>query len=1030
MNECSRIEKEKNGCGGKEATMGEANRGHGEVDVPPQKKEKGKQETQREQGREDVSREEKRPKVEGEGRRYDDCGGVSLCSGRGRSLLGASVSIDAAAVRDGKRGANVDRGGEGTGSSAIGASGIASSSSSFRGKRAERDRPTPVISPRRRHSIHYYSPVVGEEAELLPRGHRRMYNRCPIDPNTYESLNYDVCDNELYLRRMEKLGKTSFPSLEEWALAFVVGCFVALVGFVVDVSVVSVTKLKFELLSTQIQHCTTWSCLWTPLMFLMLFNLLLAVGASLLTILEPVAAGSGVPEIKCYLNGVVVPHVMRLKTLLIKVSGVILTVASGVSAGKEGPMIHSGAIIGGGVCQGRSTTFPWVDLKFKKFRNDRFKRDFVSCGAAAGVAAAFGAPIGGVLFALEEGCSFWNQKLTWRTLFCSMTSTFALNFLLSGWKIGSWGTLSNPGLLNFGSFDEESQPLWTCIDIFIFIGMGAIGGVLGAVFNAVNSQLANLRMKHLIMPKRKYALVLEMGFIVLVTTMLTFGSVVTVGECLQKSKKDICKATGIGQTRDFFCPEGYFNDMATLVFNSQEDSIKLLFHTQGEFSVQNLIIFFVLMYFLSAWTYGCCAPVGIFVPTLISGAAFGRLFGIALQYVFPSYEAHIYTGTYALIGAAALLGGVVRMTLSLTIILIESTNNITYGLPLMITLMVAKWVGDCFTQGIYDIYIELRNIPYLEWEPEEEMKTYNVQHVMTSDVKCLPYRCTAAHIYSLLSSTTHNAFPVVDVDLLPVLKQCVRKSQIMTAPTSPASYLSVMPNLQECIGMYSSNSSPIMGRNNIGDPFYRRRIETKTCGVFLGVISRQQLTVMLQKKSFVNVSEIESRFSSSRLHMSSANSLTYDDFYISYPRYAAFSEVNLRPQDLGCVVDLREVLNPNVATVKDVSPLPRVFNVFRTMGLRHLPVVNIHNYVVGIVTRKDLTGLEYKDSFSEVSESFQSFTSQESSIIDDSRRGKHNAFSHSQRMSPQWSPLDKGWFTSYGTTSPSDSKRSPDYGSS
>ena len=73
-----------------------------------------------------------------------------------------------------------------------------------------------------------------------------------------------------------------------------------------------------------------------------------------------------------------------------------------------------------------------------------------------------------------------------------------------------------------------------------------------------------------------------------------------------------------------------------------------------------------------------------------------------------------------------------RMTLSLTIILIESTNNITYGLPLMITLMVAKWVGDCFTSGIYDIYIGLRNIPYLEWEPEEEMKVRHKKYLASS----------------------------------------------------------------------------------------------------------------------------------------------------------------------------------------------------------------------------------------------------------------------------------------------------------
>ena len=61
-----------------------------------------------------------------------------------------------------------------------------------------------------------------------------------------------------------------------------------------------------------------------------------------------------------------------------------------------------------------------------------------------------------------------------------------------------------------------------------------------------------------------------------------------------------------------------------------------------------------------------------------------------LEEHFPqlSFLTNLYPGTYALIGAASFLGGVVRMTISLTVILIESTNEIDYGLPIMLTLMV------------------------------------------------------------------------------------------------------------------------------------------------------------------------------------------------------------------------------------------------------------------------------------------------------------------------------------------------------
>lgn len=82
-----------------------------------------------------------------------------------------------------------------------------------------------------------------------------------------------------------------------------------------------------------------------------------ALGAALVTYVEPIAAGSGIPQVKCYLNGVKVPRIVRIKTLFVKAIGVITSVLGGLAGGKEGPMIHSGAVVAAGISQGKSTTF-------------------------------------------------------------------------------------------------------------------------------------------------------------------------------------------------------------------------------------------------------------------------------------------------------------------------------------------------------------------------------------------------------------------------------------------------------------------------------------------------------------------------------------------------------------------------------------------------------------------------------------------------------------------------------------------------
>uniref|UniRef100_A0A3B5MDL7 Uncharacterized protein n=2 Tax=Xiphophorus couchianus TaxID=32473 RepID=A0A3B5MDL7_9TELE len=198
--------------------------------------------------------------------------------------------------------------------------------------------------------------------------------------------------------------------------------------------------------------------------------------------------------------------------------------------------------------------------------------------------------------------------------------------------------------------------------------------------------------------------------------------------------------------------------MATLFFNPQEAAIHQLFHQDGTFSPVTLSIFFLLYFLLACWTYGVSVPSGLFVPSLLCGAAFGRLVANILK---VKLGLHIYSGTFALIGAAAFLGGVVRMTISLTVILIESTNEITYGLPIMITLMVAKWTGDFFNKGIYDVHIQLKGVPLLEWETEVEMDKLTASDIMEPNLTYVYPHTRVQSLVSILRTTVYHAFPVV-----------------------------------------------------------------------------------------------------------------------------------------------------------------------------------------------------------------------------------------------------------------------------
>lgn len=199
----------------------------------------------------------------------------------------------------------------------------------------------------------------------------------------------------------------------------------------------------------------------------------------------------------------------------------------------------------------------------------------------------------------------------------------------------------------------------------------------------------------------------------------------------------------------------------------------------GSHKILTLALFTVVYYVLSCATFGLNVSLGVFIPTALVGAAWGRLLAMLTYYVFPQavsnvnqtifhklnhdFQEFLHPGKYALIGAAANLGGVLRMTISLSVILMETTGvETSFFFPLIIALISAKWVGDYFNEGIYDTQIQVNHVPMLTWEPLPQYKGLKAREILSKPVICIKIRDSANYIYEMLKKCDHNGFPVVD----------------------------------------------------------------------------------------------------------------------------------------------------------------------------------------------------------------------------------------------------------------------------
>lgn len=396
------------------------------------------------------------------------------------------------------------------------------------------------------------------------------------------------------------------------------------------------------------------------------------------------AAGSGVAEVRVILSGFVLHGFLGFKTLAIKSVGLVLSVASGMSLGKEGPYVHIATCVGNIACR-----------LFEKYdRNDGKRREVLSAAAAAGVAVAFGAPLGGVLFGLEEVAYFFPSKTLFRTFFCCIIAALTLKFL-------------NPyGTHKIVMFQVHYAVDWEYFELVSFILVGVLGGSLGALFIKASRYWAKSFRK--IPAIKKFPLV-EVALVALITGMIGYWNVLT--------KLPVAKLL-----YNLAAPCDPKDD--TL------DEVGLCPGARGEIPpvLMNLLVAFLVKGFLTVITFGIKVPAGIYVPSMVVGGLMGRLIGHVVQYLVMRFDTFsvwdrcsrigdttcIQPGVYALIAAGSTMCGVTRLSVTLAVILFELTGSLDYVLPFSLAILVAKWTSDFIEPlSIYDLLTELNSYPFL-----------------------------------------------------------------------------------------------------------------------------------------------------------------------------------------------------------------------------------------------------------------------------------------------------------------------------
>ena len=410
------------------------------------------------------------------------------------------------------------------------------------------------------------------------------------------------------------------------------------------------------------------------------------------------AKGHGVPEVM----EAVALHGGRIRPIVavIKSLASSLSIGSGGSVGREGPIVQIGSALGSSLGQ------------LLHLSDDRI-RNLVACGAAGGIAATFNAPIAGVLFALEIILGEFSVR-HFSTVVVAAVAASAIGRAVFG-NVPAFAVPTEYGLHSF--WEYSFYPV-----------LGVVAAVVGVIFVRLLYWTEDLFDKWKQVPEWVQPAI---GGALLGVMALTYPYLTGV--------------TWEGTPQVF-----------NVGYNVIEQAL------ENHFTFQVVVALLILKLIATSLTLGSGGSGGVFAPALFMGAMLGSAFELTVNQIFPGVAAP--PGAYALVGMGAVFAASAHAPITATLILFELTGDYRIILPLMLTVVMATLLAQRMLEGesIYTLKLTRRGVHLQRGRDVDVLQGVMVDEVMRLDVDTVDTDVTLTEMSDIFNRSLHHGLPVLD----------------------------------------------------------------------------------------------------------------------------------------------------------------------------------------------------------------------------------------------------------------------------